>query len=159
MRPLLLLTIPALLFGAVSSLVIPAINSVSAGGRSCKERSTVNTDISDRDRLDVDKSARHTYPIVLGSPHVTHANFPLEGRARKPKGKSENQIKKQQAMQKPKVKFGQATRNHLDKLDIHGKDRKTVKNFYKNVVKQHLAKTGANSAQLKFLAHDIGTVD
>ncbi|KAF9526456.1 hypothetical protein CPB83DRAFT_884892 [Crepidotus variabilis] len=63
------------------------------------------------------------------------------------------------AKEKPKVLMSGGTKKHLDNLDLHGKDRKKAVKWHKGIVKKEMAKKGADSAQVKHLAHRIGSVD
>ena len=51
-----------------------------------------------------------------------------------------------------KITFGSAARAHLDELNLHGKDRKKVKDYHKNVVKQDMKKHGADSARVLYVS-------
>ena len=51
-----------------------------------------------------------------------------------------------------KVTFGSAARAHLDELNLHGKARKQVKNYHKNIVKQDMKKHGADSARVLYVS-------
>ncbi|KAH9474488.1 hypothetical protein JR316_0012947 [Psilocybe cubensis] len=56
-----------------------------------------------------------------------------------------------------KVTFGNAAKAHLDELGLHGKDRKKVKKYHKQVVKQDMKNHGAHSARVFHLAHTGGS--
>ncbi|KAF8992439.1 hypothetical protein BDQ17DRAFT_1369519 [Cyathus striatus] len=122
MRPIILLTLPAIIFGAVSALIIPSVDGMSKRDPSRTERSIAHTDITTRDQRDVDIGVQQVNPSRfddLVSREIFNADVVLEGRLAK-----------------------------LDRKPSR-KDRKRVKKYHKNVVKQEMKKLGGDSAQIK----------
>ncbi|PPQ79018.1 hypothetical protein CVT25_002327 [Psilocybe cyanescens] len=52
-----------------------------------------------------------------------------------------------------KVTFGNAAKAKLDELGLHGKDRKKVKKYHKDVIKKDMKNHGAHSARVLYVSH------
>ncbi|KAF9530161.1 hypothetical protein CPB83DRAFT_905446 [Crepidotus variabilis] len=63
------------------------------------------------------------------------------------------------AKEKPKVLMSGGAKKHMDNLGLHGKDRQKASKWHRGVVKKALASKGADTAQIKHLAHSQGSVD
>jgi len=157
-----------LLSGISSAIVLP--NKAVADDLATRESSPVGR----HDRRDTisSRACKSEYCIralgyaPLGN-YVTRnldLKVVLEERAAKfkniKKTPSNNKKTKKASTHTPaKVSFSGGAKKHLDNLGLHGKDRKNVKKFHSKIAKNEMGKKGADSAQIKHLAHTEGSKD
>jgi len=79
-------------------------------------------------------------------------------KADRAKAKPDYKSHEQKIKDKAKVTFSSGASRRLDGMGLHGKDRKAVKKYHKNMVKNDMKKHGAAKANIVATAHTGGTV-
>lgn len=83
--------------------------------------------------------------------HVTEEVLPPDAllvdiHRRTPQSKGKKKSGKGRLPQPQKITWGGAAQDSLNKLDLHGKVRKQVKDYHKTILKQDMDKHGAHTA-------------
>jgi hypothetical protein len=139
MRFIPILTLATVFFGAVSSLAVPIshkkLHEVS------KEVETSNGHRTSALSVHPDgQHQTHAAPVAPGAGSLeAREPLPEPGKA--------------------KVTFSGGARKHLDNLGLHGPDRAKAKKWHSGLVKAAMKKVGASTAQIKHLAHGVGSKD
>ncbi|KAF8062443.1 hypothetical protein FPV67DRAFT_1783293 [Lyophyllum atratum] len=153
--------IAASLLAVVSTFPIPSSQVLSRSSALCDSS---NHDASPYTHRDQDPAPR-AFDFTVEDFTKIHAETFAKQQAKKDakkvnKAKKAEQGKKNAAAEreKAKVTFGEAARETLDRLGLHGKNRKAAKNYHSRIVKQEMKINGVHTAIVAGLEHEGGSV-